>query len=75
MLLIFDSCNNATTKSKTGASPAQQQPAPGSPSVFYAVDAEIVQIIIADEFKREARTLKKRYRTIEADLQPLIDQL
>jgi mRNA-degrading endonuclease RelE of RelBE toxin-antitoxin system len=34
-----------------------------------------IQVFIADTFKREARQLKKRYRTIEADLQPLIEQL
>jgi mRNA-degrading endonuclease RelE of RelBE toxin-antitoxin system len=34
-----------------------------------------IQVFIADAFKREARHLKKRYRNIEADLQPLIEQL
>ena len=32
-------------------------------------------VLLADEFKREARTLKKRYRTIETDIQTLIDRL
>ncbi|MBL1179316.1 type II toxin-antitoxin system RelE/ParE family toxin [Pantanalinema sp. GBBB05] len=34
-----------------------------------------IQVFIADAFKREARTLKKRYRNIESDLQALIEQL
>jgi mRNA-degrading endonuclease RelE of RelBE toxin-antitoxin system len=34
-----------------------------------------IQVFIADAFKREARHLKKRYRNIESDLQPLIEQL
>jgi len=33
------------------------------------------QVFIADAFKREARQLKKRYRTLESDLQALIEQL
>jgi len=33
------------------------------------------QVFIADAFKREARHLKKRYRNLESDLQPLIEQL
>lgn len=33
------------------------------------------QVFTTAEFKREARTLKKRYRSIESDLQPLIEQL
>ena len=33
------------------------------------------QVFLADAFKREARTLKKRYRNIESDLQTLIEQL
>jgi hypothetical protein len=32
-------------------------------------------VFIAAEFKRNARVLQKRYRTIESDLQPLIQQL
>ena len=32
-------------------------------------------VLLADDFKREARTLKKRYRTIETDIQTFIDQL
>lgn len=34
-----------------------------------------VQVFIAEAFKREARTLKKRYRNIQYDLQTLIAQL
>jgi len=34
-----------------------------------------IQVFIADAFKWEARQIKKRYRSIEADLQPLIEQL
>ncbi len=33
------------------------------------------QVLTTAEFKREARALKKRYRSIEFDLQPLIAQL
>ncbi|PSB24533.1 type II toxin-antitoxin system RelE/ParE family toxin [Stenomitos frigidus] len=33
------------------------------------------QVLTTAEFKREARALKKRYRSIELDLQPLIEQL
>lgn len=33
------------------------------------------QVFIANTFKREARTLKKRYRSIESDLQFLIKEL
>ena len=38
-------------------------------------DPQATIVLLADEFKREARTLKKRYRTIETDIQTLIDQL
>lgn len=38
-------------------------------------EAPPIQVFIADAFKREARQLKKRDRNIEADLQPLIEQL
>ncbi len=34
-----------------------------------------IQIFITDAFKRQARFLKKRYRSIQADLQPLTKQL
>mgnify|MGYP002777798649 CR=1 FL=1 len=34
-----------------------------------------IQVFITDAFKRESRHLKKHYRNIEADLQPLIEQL
>ena len=33
------------------------------------------RVWVADAFKREARYLRKRYRSIESDLQPLIEQL
>ena len=32
-------------------------------------------VFVADEFKRAARALRKRYRKIDSDLEPLIDQL
>ncbi|WP_421657349.1 type II toxin-antitoxin system RelE/ParE family toxin [Leptothermofonsia sp. ETS-13] len=38
-------------------------------------ESPYIQVFIADAFKREARTLKKRYRNIESDLQTLIEQL
>jgi mRNA-degrading endonuclease RelE of RelBE toxin-antitoxin system len=34
-----------------------------------------INIFIADEFKRAARALRKRYRNIDSDLEPLIEQL
>jgi mRNA-degrading endonuclease RelE of RelBE toxin-antitoxin system len=34
-----------------------------------------VQILFGDEFQRRLKILKKRYRQIRFDLQPLIDQL
>lgn len=33
------------------------------------------QVLFSDEFKERLRTLAKRYRQIQADLQPLIDSL
>jgi mRNA-degrading endonuclease RelE of RelBE toxin-antitoxin system len=33
------------------------------------------QVLVADEFKKLVRDLKKRYRQIQADIQPLIEQL
>jgi mRNA-degrading endonuclease RelE of RelBE toxin-antitoxin system len=33
------------------------------------------QVFVADEFKRLALNLEKRYRTLRLDLQPLIEQL
>jgi hypothetical protein len=39
------------------------------------VDPPSTQVFIADPFKREARSLKKRYRNIESDLQTLIEEL
>ena len=33
------------------------------------------KVLLADEFKKEARTLKKRYRNIQTDIQTFIDQL
>jgi mRNA-degrading endonuclease RelE of RelBE toxin-antitoxin system len=33
------------------------------------------QVFVANEFKRLARNLEKRYRTLQSDLQPLIEQL
>lgn len=38
-------------------------------------DPQFTQVFTTAEFKREARALKKRYRQIESDLQPLIEQL
>ena len=34
-----------------------------------------VRVLVADEFKAQLRTLKKRYRQIRSDIQPLIVQL
>jgi mRNA-degrading endonuclease RelE of RelBE toxin-antitoxin system len=34
-----------------------------------------VQVLFGDEFQRRLKILKKRYRQIRLDLQPLIDQL
>jgi mRNA-degrading endonuclease RelE of RelBE toxin-antitoxin system len=33
------------------------------------------RVFVTDEFKRFARTLEKRYRSLPLDLQPLIEQL
>ena len=38
-------------------------------------EPQLTTVLLADEFKKEARTLKKRYRNIQTDLQTLIDQL
>jgi mRNA-degrading endonuclease RelE of RelBE toxin-antitoxin system len=34
-----------------------------------------VQVLFGDEFKRRLKSLKKRYRQIRSDLQPLIEQI
>lgn len=34
-----------------------------------------IQVFVANEFKRQARTLEKRYRNLRSDLQPVIEQL
>ncbi|MEG3927807.1 type II toxin-antitoxin system RelE/ParE family toxin [Microcoleus sp. D3_18a_C4] len=34
-----------------------------------------IQVLFADQFKRQLRTLAKRYRQIQTDLQPLLQQL
>ena len=34
-----------------------------------------IQILFSDEFKARLRTLAKRYRSLRADLQPLLDDL
>jgi len=38
-------------------------------------EPQSTQVFIAAEFKRNARILEKRYRTVKSDLQPLIQQL
>jgi mRNA-degrading endonuclease RelE of RelBE toxin-antitoxin system len=38
-------------------------------------DAPQIQVLFGDEFKRRLKILKKRYRQIRGDLQPLIEQL
>ena len=38
-------------------------------------NAPQVQVLFGDEFKRRLKSLKKRYRRIRVDLQPLIDQI
>jgi mRNA-degrading endonuclease RelE of RelBE toxin-antitoxin system len=38
-------------------------------------NAPQIQVLFSDEFKRRLKSLKKRYRSIRADLQPLIDQI
>ena len=38
-------------------------------------DTSQLQILFSDEFKDRLRTLAKRYRQIQSDLQPLIDDL
>ncbi|NJM59241.1 MAG: type II toxin-antitoxin system RelE/ParE family toxin [Oscillatoriales cyanobacterium RU_3_3] len=34
-----------------------------------------IEVLFADRFKRQLRTLAKRYRQIQSDLQPLLQQL
>ena len=34
-----------------------------------------IEVLFADQFKRQLRTLAKRYRQIQTDLQPLLQQL
>jgi mRNA-degrading endonuclease RelE of RelBE toxin-antitoxin system len=34
-----------------------------------------IQVLFGDEFKRRLKSLKKRYRQIRTDLQPLIEQI
>ncbi len=38
-------------------------------------ESQAVQVFVADEFKRVAQNLRKRYRNIESDLQTLIERL
>jgi mRNA-degrading endonuclease RelE of RelBE toxin-antitoxin system len=38
-------------------------------------ESPAVRVLVADEFKQLVRDLKKRYRQIQADIQPLIEQL
>ena len=38
-------------------------------------DASQLQVLFSDEFKDRLRSLAKRYRNIQSDLQPLIDDL
>lgn len=34
-----------------------------------------IQVLFGEQFKRQLRTLAKRYRQIQTDLQPLLQQL
>jgi mRNA-degrading endonuclease RelE of RelBE toxin-antitoxin system len=43
--------------------------------VLMTENAPQVQVLFGDEFKRRLKSLKKRYRRIRVDLQPLIDQI
>lgn len=38
-------------------------------------DASQLEVLFSDEFKERLRSLSKRYRHIQSDLQPLIDNL
>ena len=38
-------------------------------------DASQLQVLFSDEFKDRLRSLAKRYRNIQSDLQPLLDNL
>jgi mRNA-degrading endonuclease RelE of RelBE toxin-antitoxin system len=38
-------------------------------------ESPAVQVLVVDEFKQRLRDLRKRYRQIQSDIQPLIEQL